>query len=60
MSHVTIYHAYVMLAAVRERGKITRKAVILVSQKRKEPRNIAAKVLMLAHANTPSTGLQKK
>ena len=41
------------------RGKITRKAVILVSQKRKEPRNNAAKHPLLIHANTPSTGLEK-
>ena len=35
MSHGTIYHAYVMLAAARNRGKITQKAVILVSPKKK-------------------------
>ena len=56
---LAVNHAYVLLAAARNRGKITRKAVILVSQKRKESRNIAARMPMLIYANTPSTGLQK-
>ena len=43
----------------RNRENITRKAVILISQKRKEPQNNAAKHPLLIHANTPSTGLQK-
>ena len=34
------------------------KAVILVSQKRKESRNIAARMPMLIYANTPPIGLQ--
>lgn len=34
---LAVNHAYVLLAAARNRGKITRKAVILVSQKRKKP-----------------------
>ena len=46
-------------SAARNRGEITRKAEILVSQKQKEPRNNAAKPSLLIHANTPATGLQK-
>ena len=57
--HAIIYQVDFILSAAHDRGKITEKAVILVSQKEKESRNIAAKPPMLIDANTPSTGLQE-
>lgn len=59
LSHAIIYQVDFILSAAHDRGKITEKAVILVSQKEKESRNIAAKPPMLIDANTPSTGLQE-
>ena len=47
-------------SAAHNRGEITRKAGILVSQKQKELWNNAAKPSLLIHANIPATGLQKK
>lgn len=59
MSHGIIYRAYVILSTSHGRGKITEKAVILVSQKEKEPQNNAAKPPMLIDANALATGHQK-
>ena len=41
------------------KGNDFAKAVILVSIKRKEPRNIAANPPLIIDANTPSIGLQE-
>ena len=54
MSHGTIYHAYVMFAAANNRGKITRKAVILVSQKKKRTLERCVKIASFDRREHPS------